>query len=209
MTTTKFHNPTQKQGNKVLQIALQHHLLVEEMQKLIGSGLVSDLFEAFKSNGAKISAKRDEIRHILELERIKSEAIVSATITAHMVDINFYTIAEGIVAGNYGNNVDLGPVIDMMPISDPIESKYCGKKKVFLVQFDKRMESDQVIKELDNLELQPAGLIELLAFGKDYPEFQLNSQVVALGFKFRTTCNYNALEDKRKFCLFNVEEIVV
>lgn len=50
-----------------------------------------------------------------------------------------------------------------------------------LIKFDKAMESDDVIAELDKMGLRPATIEELLAFGEMYPDVQREFPVVALG----------------------------
>ena len=55
-----------------------------------------------------------------------------------------------------------------------------------LVHFDRVMSSEDVLAEFDRRGLRPATLPELLAFGKAYPEVQLEFPVVALASVWRS-----------------------
>lgn len=57
--------------------------------------------------------------------------------------------------------------------------------KISLACFNRVMESNEVITELDKLGLRPATLPELLAFGAKYPDVQRGFPVVALGSVWR------------------------
>lgn len=62
--------------------------------------------------------------------------------------------------------------------------------EIQLVHFDRVMESDDVIRELDKQGLRPAKIEELLAFGANYPEVQREFPVVALGSVWRDSDGY-------------------
>ena len=65
----------------------------------------------------------------------------------------------------------------------PIPPSKRGKEEVAieLVHFDRNMESDEVLRELDKAGLRSAELPELLAFGAAHPEKQREFPIVALG----------------------------
>jgi hypothetical protein len=55
------------------------------------------------------------------------------------------------------------------------------KLEAELVKFDKYMESDDILMELDKQGLRPATLKELLSFGIQYPDEKKEEPIVALG----------------------------
>ena len=63
----------------------------------------------------------------------------------------------------------------------PSQTKGMAEVEIILVKFEKDMESDDVVKQLDEQGLRPAELEELLAFGEKYSDVQRNFPVVALG----------------------------
>ena len=67
----------------------------------------------------------------------------------------------------------------------PIGTKGQVGVNIELVHFNRPMESDEVLRELDKQGLRPATLPELLAFGATYPEKQREFPIVALGSVWR------------------------
>jgi len=63
----------------------------------------------------------------------------------------------------------------------PIEGKGTAEVDIELVHFNRVMESDDVLKELDKMGFRPATLPELLAFGAKYLDKQREFPIVALG----------------------------
>jgi len=62
--------------------------------------------------------------------------------------------------------------------------------KVQLVHFKRRIESDDAIKEMDGMGLQPLALSELLAFGAKFPEVQREFPIIALGSVWQYRVGY-------------------
>ncbi len=65
----------------------------------------------------------------------------------------------------------------------PVSSSKSGTEEmaIELIKFDRDMQSDDVVCELDKMGLRPADLPELLAFGAKYPEKQHEFPIIALG----------------------------
>lgn len=104
-----------------------------------------------------------------------AEVLCSRNIFRVTVDYT-QSLAEMIAAGKYDwINPDI--TADNFPISgnDQVEVN------LELIHFNRTMESDDVLKELDKAGLRPATIAELLAFGIKYPEKQREFPVVALG----------------------------
>lgn len=59
-----------------------------------------------------------------------------------------------------------------------------ARKEVFLVNFDRVMESDEVLRELCRSNLEAASYETLLAFGAQHHPKQPEDHVVALGFRW-------------------------
>lgn len=77
----------------------------------------------------------------------------------------------------------------------PVKGKGRGKVevKIELVHFNKAMDSDEILKELDKQGLRPATLPELLAFGTQYPEKQREFLIVALSSVWRSRKGYRGV----------------
>ena len=102
---------------------------------------------------------------------------VAANLFRIVVDYSM-TIEQMIAAGCYDwKNSDI--TAKHFPIPP---SKY-GKKEaaIELVHFNRYIERDDALRELDKMGLRPAELPELLAFGASYPEKQREFPIVALG----------------------------
>jgi len=73
--------------------------------------------------------------------------------------------------------------------------------EIFLVRFDQRMSSPDVLRELEAESLRPAELPEFLAFGAAYPDVQRKFSVVGLGSVWRDRKGY-----KNVPCLYTASE---
>lgn len=117
-----------------------------------------------------------------QLERyLKKENPFESTVTEKhtilQVTVNRdRTIADGVAAGKYNwSNVD---------ITDANFPR-CGagteSSEIVLVHFEKSMSTDNVLKELEECDLRPADIQELLAVGEQYPDMQREFPIIALG----------------------------
>jgi len=75
----------------------------------------------------------------------------------------------------------------------PIEGKGTAEVDIELVHFNRVMESDDVLKELDKMGFRPATLPELLAFGAKYLDKQREFPIVALGSAWRCLFGYRGV----------------
>src|SRR5258706_720221 len=67
----------------------------------------------------------------------------------------------------------------------PSSEKGTAQVLVYLVNFNRDINSEDVVKELDRQGLRPATLKELLALGASYPDLQRKDLIVALGSTWR------------------------
>ena len=72
----------------------------------------------------------------------------------------------------------------------PLKGKGAVEAKVELVHLDKVVTTKEVLAELDRLNLRPANIEELLAFGAKHPELQKQFPIVALGSVWRDSDGY-------------------
>ena len=163
---------TLKQAGKVLELIGQKETPCEQLQKLLGSGLFSDLLDANVD-----SVNRDIFRESIGLKSLG----VYAAITGHTIPINYNrSVEDGIKAGNYDwKNNDI--------TSKHFPSQETGSREVVieLFHFGKDMSTDEVLAELDKQGYRPATLKELLPLGEKYPNLQREFPIIALGSVWR------------------------
>lgn len=75
---------------------------------------------------------------------------------------------------------------DITAANFPISGTGVVEQEVILVDFDRDMESDDVVRELAAMGLEPAKLEHALAFGEKYPDVQRDRPVVFLGSVWTT-----------------------
>ncbi len=93
------------------------------------------------------------------------------------VTINYdFSLAEMVAAGKYDWAND-----DITAENFPVSGNGRHGMNLELVHFNRVMEFDDTLKELDKDRLRPAMLAGLLAFGAKYPDKQRGFPVVALG----------------------------
>ena len=68
----------------------------------------------------------------------------------------------------------------------PLNGQGTTAVNIELVHFNRNIESDTALAELDKMGLRPATLPELLAFGAKYPDKQREFPIVALGSVWRS-----------------------
>jgi len=97
------------------------------------------------------------------------------------VTVNYdLTVEEMIEAGKYDwKNPDI--------TSDnfPVTRRGTSEVEIHLVHFDRVIETEEVLRELDKMGLRPAELPELLALGAGSPDLQRQFPIIALGSVFR------------------------
>ena len=86
------------------------------------------------------------------------------------------SLADMVAAGHY-DQVNSDITADHFPIS----GTGTVERTLFLIQFNRFMSSEAALKELKAQGLRPATIEELLAFGKIYPNKQLEFSIICLG----------------------------
>ena len=81
-----------------------------------------------------------------------------------------------ITAGNYDYRND-----NITTENFPVTGNGTVECEVILVHFDRSIKSEAAITEMEQLDLRPATLTELLAFGETYPEIQREFPIICLG----------------------------
>lgn len=113
----------------------------------------------------------------------------TATTPLYVVAVNYdLSLAAMIRVGQYDwVNSDI--------TSEHFSVKGKGTKEVALelVHFDRYIESEEAIRELNRRGLRPATIEELLAFGAKYPKVQRGFPVVALGSVWRRLPGFSSV----------------
>lgn len=89
------------------------------------------------------------------------------------------TIEQAIIAGNY-----YWVSRDLNDKNFPISSEMIGKKleiRSKLFHFNRSVEPDEAIFEMNSFNYHPANLMEILALGSTYPDLQREFPIIALG----------------------------
>jgi len=143
----------------------------EQVQNVLESGLLSDLFSA-----NNLGVNRDEFRKMCGFGMPCSIKIV--------IDYT-KTLAEMISAGKYDWTDS-----DITSNSFPVKGEGKQEREHVLFHFNRFISSDDVIKEMDKAGFQPAVIEELLALGEAQPELQKQFPIVALGSVWRDSDGY-------------------
>lgn len=155
-------------GVKILQLISQKETPGDQVQRVVESGLLSDILDANLA-----SVDRDMVRQALGLNPIG----IRATITSYPMSINYdRSVEDGIKAGNYDwKNDDI--------TSEHFPSQETGTKEatVELFHYGKDMDTDEILTDLDKQGYREATLKELLALGEKYPNLQREFPIIALG----------------------------
>lgn len=123
-------------------------------------------------------ALRQALRNIGNLSPVstKETAPISFTVTVDYAK----TVEEMVAAGKYDwKNRDITSK------NFPVKAGESGPVEVYLIHFDRRMSSDDAIKEMDRMGFRPAELPYLLAFGAKNPDEQRKYPILALGSVWR------------------------
>jgi len=160
-------NATLAQGNQMLNLILQKQTPSEQLQRLMESGLFSDLLEATLEN----DIDRNAFRSLIGLKPINAFAVT----------VNYdLSVENAVKAGKYDWSNS-----DITTKNFPPKRKGKAGIELTLFHFNRSMESDEVVREFDKQGLRPAELPELLSFGAKYPDIQRDFPVVALGSFWR------------------------
>jgi hypothetical protein len=155
-------NATLGHGVKILQLIDQKGIPGEQIQKIIGSGLLSDLLDANIG-----TVDRNEFRKLLGL---------NAFYIYHMTVDYSQSIEKAAKAGKYRwVNSDI--------TSENFPTKRSGivEVDIELVHFGRDMSTEEVLAELGKRGLRPAETHELLKLGEKFPDLQREFPIIALG----------------------------
>jgi len=112
-------------------------------------------------------------KHLQDAIEGKFDGVASA----FPVVVNYdQSVEVAVKAGKYGWSNS-----DITTKHFPSQRKGTAEIEIILVHFNRAIESDEAVRELDKQGLRPAELPELLAFGAKYPDVQREFPVIALG----------------------------
>jgi len=117
----------------------------------------------------------DGVKRILSGETVVKSLEVALTAFSVLVDYG-RSVADGIKAGRYDWVND-----DITQKNFPQTHSGEAAVEIQLLHFNRTMSSDDVLREMENQNLRPATLQELLALGEKYPQVQKEFPVVAIG----------------------------
>ena len=169
---------TLAQGNQVLNLILQKRTPSKQLQKLLASGLLSDILDANLENGVN----RNTFRSVIGLKPFHGFS-KNATFDYYGLSVNYDLSVEAAVkAGKYDLTNE-----NITSKNFPSIRRGMANIDIILVHYNQYMESDEVIHDLDKggLRLRPAELPELLAFGAKYSDIQRDFPIIALGSAWR------------------------
>jgi hypothetical protein len=113
------------------------------------------------------------------------------------VEVNYdLSLRDAIEAGDY-QGVNAFITVENFPSS----KSGVSKEDIFLMRFDGRMTSEEVVNALSKKGMRPAELREFLAFGATYPEMQRKFSVIGLGSVWRDKKGYRNVP-----CLYTASE---
>ncbi|MEK9168313.1 MAG: hypothetical protein AAB698_00740 [Patescibacteria group bacterium] len=115
-------------------------------------------------------------------------------VRSYRVVMNYKNTCEELIEGGnldmgYGGEEGLINSKNFPPIVGKDNVRFLQEKDIYVINFSKAMETDEVITELKKLEYQPADIFELLTLNRTYPAsigikkcFSLNgTHIIALG----------------------------
>ncbi len=155
---------TSAQSKKFIELLEQKGVTPERFQIVLGSGILSDVFEEKATLGNRFA-----VRQALGLCPLPSEPIVL------IVDYS-QTLEVMIAAGRYDwkNN-------DITAKRFPIEGKGTVEFEAALFHFDKDISSEDAKKQIEEAGYEVGKIEHVLSFGANYPEEQRKFPIIGLG----------------------------
>lgn len=160
---------TLKQAGKVLELITQNEVPSEQMQEILGSGLLSDLLI-----GNIGGVNREEFRRVLGLVSLMPKLM---ELTGVVIPGPERLLPARITEGGYDwHNSDITPERFQL-LTSP------GPANLFLAHFNKTMTSEKVEKWAAENGYEVAKIDDLLAVGShgEYKELQRQFPILALG----------------------------
>ena len=123
---------------------------------------------------------------IKEIEAAAMRRLLNDSTPHYPVTVNYDLTLEQMIAAGHYDETESDITVEHFPVTGE------GKVDVDiqLVPFNCVIGSDEAIRELDHMDLRPATLPELLAFGAAYPEVQREFTILALGSVWRYRNGY-------------------
>lgn len=154
---------TSAQSKKFIELLEQKGVTPERFQTVLGSGILSDVFEEKATLGNRFA-----VRQALGLGPLPSEPIVL------IVDYG-QTLEQMIAAGRYDWKND-----DITAKRFPIEGKGTVEFEAVLFHFDKDISSEDAKKQIEEAGYEVGKIEHVLSFGANYPEEQRKFPIVGL-----------------------------
>lgn len=162
---------TLAQAIKLLTLIEQDGTPCEQLQYLLASGLFSDLLRVDFKNRI---IDRKEFRRVIGLKPPET----------FLVEVNYNrSIMDAVMVGKYDWS---NSHITKQNFPFPIESRGVTELEIILIKFEIDVDYDYVLTQLEKRRLRPVNLLELLAFGEQYPDVQFGFPVVAFGSRWES-----------------------
>ncbi len=155
---------TSAQSKKFIELLEQKGVTPERFQTVLGSGILSDIFEEEATLGNRFA-----VRQALGLSPLPSEPIVL------IVDYG-QTLEDMIVAGRYDWKDD-----NIIVKRFPIEGKGTVEFEATLFHFNENISSENAKKQIEEAGYEAGKIEHVLSFGANYPEEQRKFPIVGLG----------------------------
>lgn len=150
-----------------------------------GAGMAADVWTRL-DHAVKAQGGTDEDLHLLArgegqamIDQIAATLVRAGATTrnAYPVTTDYgQSLADMIAAGKYDWTNE-----SITAENFPVQGEGTVKLEIVLFHPNRDIESEDVVKELDQMGLRPATLPELCAYGAKYPETQREFPIVALG----------------------------
>jgi hypothetical protein len=176
-----------------------------------GAGMAADVWTRLDRE-VKAQGGTDDDLHLLA--RVEGQGMISqiaatlvragaTTRNAYPVTIDYdQSLADMIAAGKYDWKNE-----DITAKNFPMQGNGAVNLKIVLIHPNRNIESEDSVREQDQIGLRPATLPELLAYGAKYPETQREFPIVALGSSWVCPHGYRSVpylsdwDEERDLCL--------
>ncbi len=163
--------PEETEIIRIIKFILGHKIPMEQLKELLDSGILGSLLLTPPSN--------------INLDKFY-EAIGPRLMGYIPIALDPNQTAEQLIAsGNYKfKNSDINSE------NFPATNFQSENLNVLIICFKRPMSSEEVLQSFKKLGLHPAKLIHLLNVGKDFPDYQLQYPIVALGSTWKSPAGF-------------------
>lgn len=164
-----------QQAMHVLKLGVDKGLTYEQWQARFDSGILADVLDpGVDPEKLADAAVRDLIRDTLGLPRLRPRPEVSVP---YAVTVDYtQSVEEMVRRGKYDYANE-----NIAAAHFPVSGDGIAEREGVLVHFGLYVESDEAVRAVKELELEPSPVEDLLAFGARYPDVQREYPVVGLG----------------------------